>query len=726
MLARLATFLHAHGRKVLLVAVIGVAVAGAFGFGVAKRLSPYGADDPATQSVQASNRYKAAAGHLIDPGVVALVSTASVNAPAARARVDQVAGELRRAPNVALVRTFYTTHNPAMVSRDGRSTYVLAYFKPLSDKALKDVATQIQSRFKSQHDVKLGGLAVVNAQVNTQVSHDLAHAELLAFPIILLLSLLFFRSLVAALLPPLLGGLAIVVTFFALRVVSSFVDLSVFALNFVTGMGLGLAIDYSLFMVSRYREEAAKSGFGSEALKRTLQTAGRTIIFSSLTIAAAVASLSVFPQRFLYSMGIAGALVALLAAALALTVLPALLTVLGPRVNALAPKRLQRAADRDARPAERGAWYRLSRMVMRRPGRIALASAAFLIALGIPFWGIKFIQANAGVLPSGASAKQVDNALASRFPANRTSPLDVVVGVPASDPRLKTLEARIARLPDVSGIAPAQPAGADSSLIAVAPVQRPLTSTTRRLVKDIRAIRTPFYMGVAGQTASFVDLEHSLSAHVPVVLTIVIVSTLVILFLMTGSVVLPVKAVVMNFLSLSAMLGILVWIFQDGHLQGLLGFRSEGALDATQPIFLFAVGFGLATDYGVFLLSRIKEARDAGAPDSEAVAIGLERTGRIVTAAAVLFAVAIGAFATSPIVFIKELGIGAALAVLIDASIIRALLVPSLMELLGPWNWWAPEPLRRLHARIGLREGPPLPAPSEAPLPAPSRPDDDR
>jgi RND superfamily putative drug exporter len=712
-LERLAEFLQANGRRVLLLALAGVIVAGVFGFGVAKRMSPYGADDPATQSVQASNRYKSAAGQQIDPGVVAIVSSGDVRSAAARTRVGEVAQQLQRAPDVAAVRTFYSTHNPAMVSRDGRSTYVLTYFKPLSDKALKDVATQIEQRFSGQRDVKLGGAAIANAQVNTQVGHDLAHAELLAFPLILLLSLLFFRSLVAALLPPLLGGLAIVVTFFVLRIVTGFADLSVFALNFVTGMGLGLAIDYSLFMVSRYREESAKSGFGPEALKRTLQTAGRTIIFSSLTIAAAVASLAVFPQRFLYSMGIAGAIVALLAAFLSLTVLPALLAVLGPRVNALAPKRLQRAAEDEARPAQRGFWYRLSRLVMRRPGRIAAASAAFLIALGIPFWGIKFIQANARVLPGAASAKQVDHTLNADFPPNRTAPLEVVIGVRTTDPQARVLAARIAHLPGVSAVAPAQPAGSKNSLIAVAPAQDPLSGATQGLVRKVRAIRTPFYLGVAGQTASFVDLEHSLAAHVPIVLTIVIVSTLIILFLMTGSVVLPIKAVLMNFLSLSAMLGILVWIFQDGHLQGLLGFHSEGALDATQPIFLFAVGFGLATDYGVFLLSRIKEAHDEGAPNSEAVAIGLERTGRIVTAAAVLFAVAIGAFATSQIVFIKELGIGAALSVLIDASIIRALLVPSLMELLGPWNWWAPEPLRRLYRRIGLRDtGPPVMASS--------------
>jgi RND superfamily putative drug exporter len=386
-------------------------------------------------------------------------------------------------------------------------------------------------------------------------------------------------------------------------------------------------------------------------------------------------------------------------------VLPAILTVLGPRINALAPKRLQRAAEHEARPADHGFWYRLSHVVMRRPAPIAVASAALLIALGIPFMHIKFIQADARVLPSAASARQVETTLTRQFPPNRTSPLEVVIGAPASSWQVRQLAARIGNLPGVSAVAPAQAAGPHDALIEVAPVHGPLTSQTQKLAHDVRALKAPVYFGVAGETASFVDLEHSLGAHLPIVLAIVIGATLLVLFLFTGSVLLPVKAVVMNFLTVSAMFGILVFIFQNGHLQGLLSFHSLGALDATQPIFLFAVAFGLATDYGVFLLSRIKEARDAGASDAEAVAVGLERTGRIVTAAALLFAVAIGAFATSQVVFIKELGIGAALAVLIDASIIRALLVPSLMRLLGSANWWAPRPLRRLHDRLALKEG---------------------
>jgi RND superfamily putative drug exporter len=400
-------------------------------------------------------------------------------------------------------------------------------------------------------------------------------------------------------------------------------------------------------------------------------------------------------------MGIAGAIGALLAATVALVVLPALLALLGARVNALAPKRLQLAADRDARPSDSGLWYHLSRFVMRRPAQIATVSAAFLIALGIPFTGVKFIAVNAGVLPPSASARQVDDTLKRGFLPNRTSPLAVLLGAPAQSPQVHAFAVHVEHLPDVAAVAPAQPAGPRMSLLQVAPLQRPLSDATQQLVHGVRALHERFYVGVAGQTASYVDLESSLAAHLPVVLAVVVALTVTILFAMTGSVVLPIKAVLMNALNISAVFGILVLIFQDGNLQGLLGYRSQGALDATQPILLFAIGFGLATDYGVFLLSRIKEAYDAGVPNAEAVAIGLERTGRIVTAAALLFAVAIGALATSQIVLLKELGLGAAFSVLLDASIIRALLVPSLMELLGSLNWWAPRPLRRLHEQSG-------------------------
>jgi RND superfamily putative drug exporter len=705
----------------LAVAVVGAAIAGVFGSGVSKYMSPFGANDPATQSVQATNRFQAASGRQIEAGVVALVHSGAVNTTVARQRVDGVAARLAAEPTVASVVSYYTTGDRAMVSRSGDSTYVLVYFKPLSDRRVQEVAKGMVASFAGDHYVSLGGIAVANAEMNAQVSHDLEHAELLAFPLIFLLSLLFFRSLVAALLPPLLGGLAIVFTFFALRIVNNFVDLSVFSLNLTTGLGLGLAIDYSLFMVSRYREEAASMGFGLPALTRTLQTSGRTILFSALTVAGAVASLMILPQSFLYSMGIAGALVVLLAGMLALVVLPALLAVLGPRVNALAPKRLARAVERDARPDESGFWYGLAQFIMRRPGRIAVMCAVVLIALGIPFLtGVKFVSVDANQLPQGATAKVVNMALEHDFSPNLSAPVNVVVGRPARSPEVRALSAQIAKLGDVVAVVPAQPAGASLSLLSVAPRHPTYSQANKHLVNELRALREPYYLGVAGQTAADMDLEHSLGVHLPAVAAIVIAATMLVLFLMMGSIVLPIKAVLMNALSLSAMFGILVLVFQDGHLQGLLSFHSLGALNSTQPVLLFVIAFGLATDYGVFLLSRIKEARDAGASNNEAVAIGLERTGRIVTAAALLFAVAMAAFGTSQIVFVKELGIGTALAVLIDASVIRALLVPALMALLGNANWWAPRPLRRLHEWIGLSEGPSAPGATIGAVPTPS------
>jgi RND superfamily putative drug exporter len=404
-------------------------------------------------------------------------------------------------------------------------------------------------------------------------------------------------------------------------------------------------------------------------------------------------------------MGIGGSLVALLAASVALVVLPAVLSMLGPRVNALAPRFLQRRAEREATQTETGFWYRLSRFVMRRPVPIAGLSAAFLIALGIPFFGIKFTSVDAQVLPESASARQVDDAVRSDFPPFRDTPIRLAIegGRPSATADFLS---EVKRDPGITAIQPAQQLGGGVTTVD-AIGNAPFTSeSAKSTVKRIRDLPNPpgATVLVTGGAAHFVDFQSSLEAHLPLALTIVVGATLVILFLMTGSVILPVKSLIMNVLNLSAVFGILVLLFQHGNLEGLLDYTGQGALEQTMPILLFAVAFGLSTDYAVFLLSRIKEARDHGASDSESVAIGLERTGRIVTAAALLFAIAIGAFATSQIIFLKENGIGTALAVLIDASIIRALLVPSLMELLGKWNWWAPRPLRRLYARIGLSE----------------------
>ncbi len=696
MLNSLATLVQRRPRTIAIVSVVFFLVAGAAGSGVADRLAPYGAEDPSTQSIEAKRRLESDGYR--QPGVVVLVEGAAPKTAAGRLRLRKLEAQLNRNPDVAGVTGYLGTGRSEFLSRDGEATYLAVSLAPTSDKQEEDAAKQIADDLAGEPGVSVGGIALAQQQVNEQVEKDLVAAEMLAFPLLFLLSLLFFRGLVAAMLPSLIGGLAIVGTLLLLRIVSEFTSVSVFALNLTTGMGLGLAIDYSLFMVSRYREEIARSGPGMEAMRRTMLSAGRTVAFSALTVAVALASLLVFPQRFLYSMGLGGALVALLAAAVALTVLPAVLALLGTRVNALSPKFLQRRAEREARPTQEGFWYRLSRFVMARPLGVATATAAVLIVLGIPFYSLKFTTADAQVLPKEDSARQVDDVIRAEFPPFHDTP--VLVLVEGGAPRALATVSR--QLSGVEGIAAVQPPrrlpGGDAVIQAF---QRSsfISSESRDAIGAIRDLPQPpgTAVLVGGAAAEFVDLQASLKSHIPLALAIVVLATLIVLFAMTGSLILPFKQLLMNALNLSAVFGIMVFVFQDGRFESLLGYQGQGALEQTTPILLVAVVFGLTTDYGVFLLSRIKEARDNGAGDSESVAIGLERTGRIVTAAALLFAVAIGAFATSKIIFIKESGIGTALAVLIDASLIRALLVPSLMALLGRWNWWAPAPLRRIH-----------------------------
>jgi uncharacterized membrane protein YdfJ with MMPL/SSD domain len=503
--------------------------------------------------------------------------------------------------------------------------------------------------------------------------------------LLLLLALWIFRGLVAALLPVAAGLLALFSTLALLRLVNVLTPISVFALNLVTGAAIGLAIDYSLLLLSRYREELVRHGPGRVALRATLTTAGRTVAFSAVTVAVAFASLLVFPLPFLRSMAIGGLIVAPLAGLVALTLLPALFALLGERVNALAPRRWQRAAERAARPDEHGGWYRFAHWVMRRPVWVAVGSATLLVALGLPFLGVRFVGVDAGVLPSSSSARQVDDVLRTQFAPGLDAPLHLAV-------RSLSVVPAIRRLPHVVAVARPERLGAQLWSVDVIPDAPAMSNQTKALVREAR--RLPGVM-VSGKTAWYLDTAASLRRHLAYALALLAVTTFLLLFLVTQSIVLPLKALLMNVLGLSAAFGVLVFVFQAGRLEGLLGYRSQGALELTQPVLLFAIAFGLATDYGVFLLSRIKEAHDAGLPNREAVALGLERTGRVVTAAALLFCVAVGAFTTSGILIVKELGLGIALAVAIDASLVRALLVPSLMALLGDWNWWAPLPLRR-------------------------------
>ncbi|HLH15251.1 MAG TPA: MMPL family transporter [Solirubrobacteraceae bacterium] len=618
------------------------------------------------------------------------------------------------------------SRSPALLSRDRRQTVVLAAFARERD------ATTAISRVRAAlarpparaafagTSVRFGGSALVNEELNERTTRDLARAELIALPILLALSFWFFRGLVAALLPPLVGGLAILLTFLALRVIDRFTPISVFSLNLVSGMGLGLGIDYSLFMVYRYREELAGGASAAEAIERTLRTVGRTVLFSCLTVAAAMTSLLVFPLRFLYSMGVGGAIVALCGGAVALLLLPALLIVLGPRIDALSPAWLQRRAARSATAAghDGGGWWRLARGVVRRPAAVALASAAVLLVLATPVLHLRFTSPGGSLLPASAESRRVESALAASFPANLAEATEIVVPGPRSrggrasssvspgtDATVRRLARAAARAAGRSAsVAAPVSLGHGTAVIALLPRGSPFSSVQQRLLARLRALARPYGALVGGATAFFVDQKGTIAASIPLALLILLSLTAAFVFAMTGSLTIPLKALLMNALSVSVGAGLIVWIFQDGHLSSVLGFAPIGGLEESSLVLMLVVAFALATDYEVFVLARVKEAHDAGLPNREAIALGLERTGRIVTAAALLFCVAIGALATSELFFTKQLGVGAALTVAIDASVIRALLVPALMALMGDWNWWAPAPLRRLHDRFAPRE----------------------
>jgi RND superfamily putative drug exporter len=707
MIDRLSALAIVHRRRVLAVAGLVFLLAAALGGPVVGILKSENSDfqDPAAQNQQVLRAIERATGQTATYGVVALVPSArDLGAGGNEGQAAHVAALLARQPGFQRAIDYQSMHLPELVSRDGRLTLVLAAY------ANRDYSTRAVEHVRplAGPGVRFGGNDVAFNQINKTTSTDLQRAEMLAFPILLLLSFWVFRGLVAAALPLLVGGFSIVLTFLLLRLLDATVaPLSIFAVNLVTGMGLGLGIDYSLFVLARYREELAAGADTHAALGRTLHTAGRTVLYSSLTVAGALASMLVFPLRFLYSMGVGGMIVALCAGAVSLLVLPAVLVALGPRINALAPARLQRSAAANARASETGGWYRFARAVMRRPGLVAFATVVILLAVATPSLRIALAPADAHVLPASAEARQVAQTLTNDFPVDASQTITIVARAPAGASRQVAVIARRAgQIADAqAAVAPPRYLGRFTWQIELQPRGVEGSAANQALVKRLRTIGPAPALLVGGATAWFVDQKAAIAAHLPLALAILAIVTAGFLFLMTGSLVLPVVALAMNALTVAVAIGLLVLVFQDGHLDGLFGFTPIGGLEESNLVLIFILVFALSTDYGVFLFGRIKEAHDKGLRTRDAVAYGLERTGRLVTAAALLFCVALGAFSTSHILFIKQLGVGVPLAVAIDASIVRALLVPALMGRLGEWTWWAPRPLRRLHARIGLGEG---------------------
>ena len=769
---------------VLVAAVAVVGAAGVLGAGVVSKLRSGGFEDPAASSTRAQAALRDSF-HTGEPNLVLLVTAdgGTVDRGDVAGGGLQLTRRLAAERDVSEVQSYWTTKAPALRSVDGRQALVLARIAG-DDDATQKRAEQLATTFEGDRGsmrVRVGGQARVFGQVSDQVERDLTRAEGIAVPITLLLLVVVFSSAVAGALPLAVGGFAIVGTLLVLRLLASLTDVSVYALNLTTALGLGLAIDYSMFIVSRYREELRAGQEPADALVTTMRTAGRTVLFSAATVAVALVALLVFPLYFLRSFGYAGIAVVALAAVGALVVLPALLAVLGRRIDSLrlpfgrpaarpaaTPQRAAApaaGADRTVRPAGSaqapeagsGAWHRIAMAVMRRPVPIATAVVAVLLVLGAPFLGVRFGLPDDRVLPTSASSRQVADAIRGDFTARDADALQVVAtgtGAPAAVaaeidgyasslsglPGVARVDAmtgsyagghKLASRPQATAQAPAStpaPASAPAQAPASAPVPaagaqaggrfvagsatwlrvvptvEAYSSAGENLVERVRALPAPFAVDVGGPSAQLVDTKAAIRDRLPLAVAIIAGATLLLLFLMTGSLVIPIKALVLNLLSLSAVYGAMVFVFQDGHLSGLLGFTSTGTIDTSMPVLLSCIAFGLSMDYEVFLLSRIKEEYDRTGDTVSSVATGLERSGRIVTTLAALLAIVFIAFATSQVTFLKLFGIGSALAIVVDATLIRALLVPAFMRLAGRANWWAPRPLRLLHDRIGLRE----------------------
>lgn len=698
-------------------------VLGTGAFGV---LKTGGFEDPGSESARAAalldEHFNGG-----DPNVV-LVMTADgrdvVDADLA-AEGAEIAARLGGIEGVEQVVSFWSLGNaPPLRSTDGDTALVLARVtgdETQVEERLLLVDEQLSGR-QGSFDVLLGGSEAVFADIGHTIEGDLLRAELIAVPLTLILLLFVFRGVVAASLPLFVGVIAVLGTLLSLFVIGSVTDVSIYAINLTTALGLGLAIDYSLFIVSRFREELRTGRTVEAAVVRTVETAGKTVLISALTVAVSLSALLVFPLYFLRSFAYAGVAVVLLALAGAIVSLPSLLAVLGHRVNAL---RIGRR--RDDRADHEGMWHRLATFVMRRPVPIAATVVAVLLLLGAPFLRVSFGIPDDRVLPESAGSRQASEILRSDFTGNNAESFGVVADGTGAD-RLDDVAASAATISAMEGVDRVDSAagtfvdgrlvatsesdarflaadGTDVTWMSVVPDFPVASQQGEQLVQDIRDLDLPIEVGVEGAAADLVDTKAAIGDALPWALTIIVVATFVLLFMLAGSLLVPVKALVLNLLSLTATFGAMVWIFQDGNLSGLLGFTATGTLDTSMPILMFCIAFGLSMDYEVFLLSRIKEEHDRTGDNEASVALGLERTGSIVTAAAALLAITFFAFGTSGVSFIKMFGIGLGLAVLMDATVVRAFLVPAFMRLAGEANWWAPGPLRRFHDRYGLKEG---------------------
>ncbi|MFH9615002.1 MMPL family transporter [Streptomyces pratensis] len=711
-------FVTARPRLTLLAALVITALAVFAGGGVADRMGSGGWEAPDAESTYATQALEREFPDS-QPNLLLLVDSggASVDDPSVAAEGARLAERLSAEPGIVGVGSYWRTKSPALRSTDGHEAIVAARIEG-DEKAAGEILDRIAPSYRGKHgpvEVTVGGPVAVQHEMQSIIQEDLLRAELIALPVTLVLLVMVFGSAIAALLPLGVGIVAILGTNAVLRGITEFTDVSVFAQNLTTALGLGLAIDYALFIVRRFREELAAGADTRTAIGTTLRTAGRTVLFSALTVAVSLAAMMVFPQYFLRSFAYAGIAVVLLAAAAALILLPAALMLLGPRVNSLDLRRLLRRRGKPAAGAGAGegpgaadgpgrGWARFSVLVMRRAPVFAVVTTVGLVLLGLPFLGVKFGTADDRQLPATAESRVVQEHIREGFPGSPGGGLEVLAAGAASPGQYADFRERIAAIPGVQRV-DGPVTGEGSAYFDVLPEGESVGQGAQDLVRELRAEPAPFDTSVTGTAAVLVDSKDAIADRLPWAVGIIVVVTLLLVFLLTGSVLIPLQAVVLNALSLTAMFGAVVWVFQDGNLSGILSFTSTGDIETTLPVLMFCVAFGLSMDYGVFLLSRIKEEYDRTGDHEHSVTFGLRHTGGLITAAAVILAVVMVAIGTSRVTNTKMLGLGIALAVLMDAMVIRSLLVPAVMKLMGRVTWWAPAPLRAFHRRFGLSEG---------------------
>ena len=694
MFKKLGSAIVAQSRLIFVIYLIAIVLAGGIGSAVFGKLDSGGYSDPNSDSAKAFT-YLTDVFKVKDPAVVIVVETKDgVTNPEAVASVTKLENQIKAEPGVGSTLSYWSAGGaPSLKSSDGKSAFLFIYSKDVVWSNVQNLGKEIQKKYDGTFEnlkVYASGTGVFANSINSKISKDLKLSESISIPLTFILLAFVFGGLVASAMPLLVGVSAILGSFLIIYLLTLFTGVSIFALNLITGLGLGLGIDYSLLVVNRFREELHAGRSVEESIKRTVNTAGKTVFYSGLTIVITLAALMLFPQMFLKSFGYAGVTVVIMAVLGALIALPALLAILGNRIDKVVVRKSA------ITPKEDGRWAQTARFVMRRPVAVVMLSLIILTVLAAPIRDIVFSQVDSRVLPASNPAATAARIIAERFPGQEGNPIEIIVPKGAlMGTQINQYTTEIAKIPGIVRIGNSQVSGDDVRVTAIHSMS-PRTPKAEELIKAVRKIRAPEGTLIGGVAADYTDTQIGTAKTMPWALLWIAIGVLVLLFAFTGSIILPIKAIILNILSLSATLGVITWIFVDGHLKWLVGdFTVTGAVDTGSIILVAVVAFGLSMDYEVFLLSRIKEEHDAGKSNIESVATGLQRSARIITAAAGLLAIVFASFMLSGVTSIKMLGFGVAFAILLDASLVRALLVPALMRLFGERNWWAPTAMKR-------------------------------